>query len=133
MVGDCDIRVGDSRFLYTMTLFWCTAGCSSCCSRWDDLSGDINWVGSRVVAPATFVERRAGCVIGFLFRFLPPAGPARRNSGAQRLVFAPICLHGEQLGGVEACFRPRNHHLSDTTDMLSHCRATKHPFAGTGT
>ena len=49
----------------------------------------------------------------------------RHNSGAKRPALAPICLPVKQLGGVEACFRPRNHHLSDTTDMLSHCRATK--------
>ena len=57
----------------------------------------------------------------------------RHNSGAKRPALAPISLPVKQLGGVEAYFRPRNHHLSDTTYMLSHCRATKRPFAGTAT
>lgn len=41
--------------------------------------------------------------------FLPTAGPTLHNSGAKRHVLAPICLHVEQLGGAEACFRPRLH------------------------
>ena len=28
-------------------------------------------------------------------------------SGAESHCFAPKCIHGEELGGVEACFRPR--------------------------
>ena len=76
--------------------------------------------------PPSAAEGRAGSDIGLLRVLLQPGRTTRHNSGAKRPALAPICLPVKQLGGVEACFRPRNYHLSDTTDMLSYCSAMKH-------
>ena len=40
-------------------------------------------------------------------------------------VVSPRNDHGEQLGGVETCFCPRNHNLKDITDFIFASRAIK--------
>ena len=104
--------VGDGYFLYTVAPIWCTANSQRYSSREIDLSDYKSGGREAIILPSSEVWR---C------------------SWGRRGMFSPRSLLSVMtLGAVKCSFTPRNHNLSDSTDMISAWRATERPPGGMG-